>query len=301
MLRVDLLGSVQAHDGDTPVDIGGVRLRMLLARLALEPGRPVSGDSLVDGLWGEHPPADAANALQALVSRLRKALRGTGTVDSVAGGYRLSAQEQDVDTYRFEDLAAQGRRALAAGRTEEAARTLRAALGLWRGAALADVLEAPFAGAVATRLDDLRAAAVEDHFDAELQVGRYADILADLEAAGAQRPLSERLAGLRMRALSAAGRQSDALGVYEDLRARLGDELGVDPSAEVREIHLALLRGELERPAARPESAPSRLPARLTSFVGRDGEMDRLADLMRTARLVTLVGPGGAGKTRLSL
>ncbi|MFD3842996.1 BTAD domain-containing putative transcriptional regulator [Streptomyces sp. NPDC058642] len=301
MFRVDLLGSVRVHGGDGPVDIGGARLRMLLARLALEAGRPVSVDSLVDGLWGEQPPADAANALQALVSRLRKALRGTGTVDAVAGGYRLSVQEEDVDTYRFEDLAARGRHTLAAGRTEEAARTLTAALGLWRGAALADVLEAPFAGAVATRLDELRDAAVEDRFDAELRAGRYADVLADLEAAGARRPLSERLAGLRMRALSAAGRQSDALAVYEDLRGRLGEELGVDPSAEVREIHLALLRGELERPAARPADAPSRLPARLTSFVGRDGELDRLADLMGSARLVTLVGPGGAGKTRLSL
>ncbi|MCT9079407.1 BTAD domain-containing putative transcriptional regulator [Streptomyces fulvoviolaceus] len=298
---MDLLGPVQVHDGEGPVDIGGARLRMLLARLALEAGRPVSVDSLVDGLWGEQPPADAANALQALVSRLRKALRGAGTVDSVAGGYRLSVQEEDVDTYRFEDLAGRGRRALGAGRAQEAARTLATALGLWRGAALSDVLEAPFAGVAATRLDELRAATVEDHFDAELRVGRYADILADLEAAGAQRPLSERLAGLRMRALSAAGRQSDALAVYEDLRGRLGDELGVDPSAEVREIHLALLRGELERPAARPTSAPSRLPARLTSFVGRDGELDRLADLMGSARLVTLVGPGGAGKTRLSL
>ncbi|MGW7209582.1 BTAD domain-containing putative transcriptional regulator [Streptomyces sp. NPDC054837] len=301
MFRVDLLGSVRVHGGDGSVDIGGARLRMLLARLALEAGRPVSVDSLVDGLWGEQPPADAANALQALVSRLRKALRGTGTVDAVAGGYRLSVQEEDVDTYRFEDLAARGRHALAAGRTEEAARTLTAALGLWRGAALADVLEAPFAGAAATHLDELRAAALEDRFDAELRAGRYADVLADLEAAGARRPLSERLAGLRMRALSAAGRQSDALAVYEDLRGRLGDELGVDPSAEVREIHLALLRGELERPAARPTNAPSRLPARLTSFVGRDGELDRLADLMGSARLVTLVGPGGAGKTRLSL
>ncbi|WP_046263246.1 BTAD domain-containing putative transcriptional regulator [Streptomyces sp. WM6386] len=301
MFRVDLLGSVRAYGGDGSVDIGGARLRMLLARLALEAGRPVSVDSLVDGLWGEQPPADAANALQALVSRLRKALRGTGTVDAVAGGYRLSVQEEDVDTYRFENLAGRGRHALAAGRTEEAARTLTAALDLWRGAALADVLEAPFAGAAAARLDELRAAAVEDRFDAELRAGRYADVLADLEAAGARRPLSERLAGLRMRALSAAGRQYDALAVYEDLRGRLGEELGVDPSAELREIHLALLRGELERPAARPTNAPSRLPARLTSFVGRDGELDRLADLMGSARLVTLVGPGGAGKTRLSL
>ncbi|MER7175726.1 ATP-binding protein, partial [Streptomyces mesophilus] len=153
---------------------------------------------------------------------------------------------------------------------------------------------------VATRLDDLRAAAVEDRFDAEIREGRSADVLADLEAAGAQHPLSERIAGLRMRALAAAGRQSDALGVYEELRTRLGDELGVDPSAEVKDVHLALLRGELEHRRTKAAAA-SPLPARLTTFVGRDGELTRLAALMTASRLVTLVGPGGAGKTRLSL
>ncbi|MFI6941807.1 BTAD domain-containing putative transcriptional regulator [Streptomyces sp. NPDC050418] len=300
-LKVDLLGPVRAGTESVgPVEIGGVRLRMLLARLALEGGRPVGADTLVDGLWGEQPPADAANALQALVSRLRRSLRGHATVESAGGGYRLDVQETDVDTYRFEKLAAAGRRALAAGRTAEAARSLDAALALWRGPALADVLDAPFAPPVATRLDGLRAAAVEDHFEAEIREGRAADVLADLEAAGAQQPLGERIAGLRMRALAAAGRQPDALTVYEELRSRLGDELGVDPSAEVKEIHLALLRGELERPAAKAAAA-SPLPARLTTFVGRDDELARLAALMRSSRLVTLVGPGGAGKTRLSL
>ncbi len=299
-LKVDLLGPVQAGSDSGPVEIGGVRLRMLLARLALEGGRPVGVDGLVDGLWGEQPPADAANALQALVSRLRKSLRGHAVVESVAGGYRLDVQEAHVDVHRFEQLAGAGRRALAAQRSGEAARALREALALWRGSALADVLDAPFAGPVATRLDDLRAAAVEDGFEAEIREGRSADVLADLEAAGAQRPLSERIAGLRMRALASAGRQSDALSVYEELRARLGDELGVDPCADVKEVHLALLRGELER--HRPQAAAaSPLPARLTSFVGRDGELARLAALMASARLVTLVGPGGAGKTRLSL
>ncbi|MBE1560041.1 ATP-binding protein [Nonomuraea africana] len=138
-------------------------------------------------------------------------------------------------------------------------------------------------------------------FDAELRLGRHAEILADLGAAGAEHPLSERLAELRMRALSAAGRQADALAVYEEIRGRLGEELGVDPSAELQEVLLALPRGELERPSAQPEAAPSRLPARLTSFVGRDGELDQLAALMSGSRLVTIVGPGGAGKTRLSL
>ncbi|MFG2498197.1 BTAD domain-containing putative transcriptional regulator [Streptomyces sp. NPDC048441] len=306
-MKVFLLGPVRATADDaTPVDMGGVRLRMLLARLALEGGRPVSVDTLVDGLWGEHPPADAANALQALVSRLRKALRGaaTGTVESVAGGYRLPVGAGDVDAFRFEDLAGQGRRELAAGRAEEAASTLGAALALWRGAALADVLDAPFARACATRFDDIRDAAAEDRFDAELRIGRYADVLADLESAGLERPLSERVAALRMRALSAAGRQSDALAVYEEMRGRLDDELGVDPSAELKDVHLALLRGELERPVAgRPEPvpAPVRLPARLTSFVGRERELEQIAGLMDASRLVTLVGPGGAGKTRLAL
>lgn len=301
-VRVVLLGPVQGYaDDGTPVEVGGVRLRMLLARLALEEGRTVSVDSLVDGLWGEESPAEAANALQALVSRLRRALRGSATVESASGGYRLSVRAEDVDVHRFEELAARGRRALAAGRAGEAASLLGTALGLWQGAALADVLDAPFAGPVATRLDDLRTAAAEDRCDAELRLGRYGEVLADLEAAGAERPLSERVAGLRMRALSAAGRQSDALAVYEAIRKRLADELGVDPSAELREIHLVLLRGELETPAERAEAAPSRLPARLTSFVGRDGELERLAGQLDSSRLITIVGPGGAGKTRLSL
>ncbi|WP_307814080.1 BTAD domain-containing putative transcriptional regulator [Streptomyces sp. N35] len=299
-LKVDLLGPVGAGSGSGPVEIGGARLRMLLARLALEGGRPVSADGLVDGLWGEQPPADAANALQALVSRLRKSLRGHAAVESVGGGYRLDVTEADVDAHRFEQLAGAGRRALAAGRGAEAAHKLGTALALWRGPALADVLDAPFAAPVATRLDGLRAAAVEDRFDAEIREGRSADVLADLEAAGAQAPLSERIAGLRMRALAAAGRQSDALAVYEELRTRLGDELGVDPSSDVRDVHLALLRGELEHHRTKA-AAVSPLPARLTSFVGRDGELSRLAALMTASRLVTLVGPGGAGKTRLSL
>lgn len=153
LVRVALLGSVQAFaaEGAAPVGIGGTRLRMLLARLAVEAGRPVSVDALVDGLWGERPPADAANALQALVSRLRKALRGAGTVDSVPGGYRLPVEAGDVDAY-LEELAGRGRRELAAGRTEEAASVLGTALALWRGAALADVLEAPFARGFASRM-----------------------------------------------------------------------------------------------------------------------------------------------------
>jgi predicted ATPase/DNA-binding SARP family transcriptional activator len=303
-VRIVLLGSVQASGDDgAPIALGGARLRMLLARLALEAGHVVSVDGLVDGLWGEDPPSGAANALQALVSRLRKALGGAGTIESTTGGYRLAVRAADVDAHRFEELAGQGRRELAAGRFDEAAALLGTALELWQGAgaALSDVMEAPFATAAATRLEELRATAAEDRFDAELRLGRHTEVLADLGAAGAAHPLSERLAELRMRALWAAGRQSDALTTYEEIRARLGEELGVDPSPELQEIHLTLLRGELARPAVQPEVSARRLPARLTSFVGRDAELAQLAGLLTASRLVTIVGAGGAGKTRLSL
>jgi predicted ATPase/DNA-binding SARP family transcriptional activator len=301
-VRVALLGPLEVHDpSGAPIDIAGVRLRMLLARLALEAGRPVSAEMLIDELWGEEPPAGAAAALQGLVSRLRRALRDAGTVELVAGGYRLAVRAEDVDAHRFDELAAQGRRELSAGRPKQAAAALEAALELWRGAALADLQEASFARNTGTRLHDLRTAATEDRFEAELQLGRHADALAPLGAAAAEHPLSERLAGLRMRALAAAGRPGDALAVYEEIRARLGDELGVDPAPALQELHLALLRGEMERPAARAEVAPSRLPAQLTSFVGRDAELAQLARLLAAGRLVTVVGPGGAGKTRLVL
>ncbi|SEF29379.1 Predicted ATPase [Amycolatopsis pretoriensis] len=294
-MRVALLGPLRAvNDDGTPIDIGGARLRMLLARLALDAGRAVPADALVDGLWGGEPPADAANALQSLVSRLRKAL--PVPVESGPGGYRLAVAREDVDAERFERLAADGRRELAAGRDAYAAELLAEALTLWQGGALADVLDAPFAPAPARRLTELRAEAAEDRFDALIRLGEHATVLADLTAAADADPLRERLAGLRIRALCAAGRQSEALGVYSGIRRTLADQLGVDPSAELQEIHLAALRGEF----APPSPVTDRLPTRLTSFIGRDDELKLLAELLGGARLVTLTGPGGAGKTRLS-
>lgn len=298
MVRVSLLGPVLLASGDgATIEIGGVRLRMLLARLALDAGRPVGVESLVDGLWGTEPPADAVNALQSLVSRLRKVLGDGGRLVSVNGGYSLQARPSDVDANRFEELAARGRRDLTSGRYDEAASALTEALGLWRGEALADVLDAPFAQPPARRLTDLRAAAIQDWFEAALELGHHAEILVDVEAAGDAEPLSERLAGLRMRALCAAGRPSDALGVYERIRTNLAGELGVDPSVELQRLHLAVLRGELSRvPVPRPDT----LPVPLTSFVGRARELGLIQESLASARLVTLVGPGGAGKTRLA-
>ncbi|MDQ7808075.1 BTAD domain-containing putative transcriptional regulator [Amycolatopsis sp. A133] len=294
-MRVALLGPLRAAEDDgTPIDIGGARLRMLLARLALDAGRAVPADALVDGLWGAEPPSDAANALQSLVSRLRKAL--PVAVESGPGGYRLALAAGDVDAERFERLAAEGRRELAAGRDARAADLLTEALALWQGAALADVLDAPFAPAPARRLTELRAEAAEDRFEALIRLGEHAGVLADLTAVADADPLRERLAGLRIRALCAAGRQPEALGVYTGIRRTLADQLGVDPSAELQEIHLAALRGEF----APPLPVADRLPTRLTTFIGRDDELKLLAELLGGARLVTLTGPGGAGKTRLA-
>ncbi|UBU18707.1 AfsR/SARP family transcriptional regulator [Nonomuraea gerenzanensis] len=301
-MRVELLGPVKAYlDDDEPAGINGVRLRTLLSRLALEPGRPVSAETLIGDLWGEQAPSGATAALHTLVARLRRAIGGAAALELVAGGYRLPVRAQDVDACRFEELVARGRRELAAGAHREAAATLRAALDLWRGEALADVREAPFADRVATRLHDLRDAAAQDRIEAELHLGGYAEVLGDLATLAAHHPLSERLAGMRMRALAAAGRQSDALAVYAQIRGRLADELGVDPAPELEEIHLALLRGEMERPPAPGRAAPNRLPAQLTGFVGREPELARLAALLPAGRLVTVVGPGGSGKTRLAL
>ncbi|RZQ61657.1 BTAD domain-containing putative transcriptional regulator [Amycolatopsis suaedae] len=292
-MRVRLLGPVQAlADDGTPLPVGGARLRALLALLALDVGRPVSVERLVDGLWGGEPPADAANALQSLVSRLRRALPA-GVLARTTAGYRLDAEDTDAD--RFTDLATRGRAELAADPARASA-LLTEALDLWHGPALADV-DAPFTTAHTARLAELRLTAAEDRYDAELRLGRHAGVLTDLAADADRHPLRERLAALLMRALHAAGRQADALARFERVRAELADELGVDPSEQLREAHLAVLRGE-QRPARSP--AQSTVPVRLTSFVGRADECKLIAERLADHRLVTLVGPGGAGKTRLA-
>ncbi|ADB32491.1 transcriptional regulator, winged helix family [Kribbella flavida DSM 17836] len=304
-MRIEVLGPVLAYaDDGAPIDLGGTRVRALLARLALAGNEVVSVDSLLDGLWGDHSSGGTLNALHALVHRLRKALAGAGVVETVAGGYRLRLRSEQVDAVRFEQQAKRGSRELAAGAAQPAASLLEEALALWRGEALADVRTIPFAGTAGARLDELRIGALEDRFEAELRLGHHGEILADVEAVAAAHPLRERLAGLRMRALHAAGRQSEALAVFEGVRRTLAEELGVDPSEALRTTHLAVLRGELDIPEAeqvRPEAVRGRLPAQLTRFVGREDELSLLAGSLETSRLVTVVGPGGVGKTRLAV
>ncbi|HYT10277.1 MAG TPA: BTAD domain-containing putative transcriptional regulator, partial [Mycobacteriales bacterium] len=232
-----------------------------------------------------------------------RALPGPALVESGPAGYRLALSADAVDATRFDRLARAGHGALVSGDAGEAARLLRDALALWRGPALADAGGQPWAAAAAARLDERRLAATEDRLEAELALGRHADVLAEIQGAAARHPLRERLQGLLVRALYAAGRQADALAAYEEVRRRLADELGVDPSPALAEVHLRVLRADpgltpAPRGAAGP---PTNLPAQLTSFVGRDGELAGLADQMSRHRLVTLVGPGGGGKTRLAV
>jgi predicted ATPase/DNA-binding SARP family transcriptional activator len=326
---------VQLADGRR-VAVGGPRLRALLALLLLDAGQVVTAERLIDGLYGEHPPSGATNALQSQVSRLRHLLRDqdrTGAlVEFHPAGYRLAVDPADVDAHRFERLVAEGRRAVAVGDHRRAAPLLREALALWRGPALADARDAPFAQAQAARLEELRLGAIEDRAEAELALGRHRGLVAELQQLVAAHPLRERLRGQLMRALYGAGRQAEALAVFEDARRTLAEELGADPSAELAAVHLDVLRAdpgltarvdlaerqaaappaaheaaappaepEAHAPPAEPEAPWQGLPAQLTTFVGRTEEVVRVGKLLGEARLVTLVGAGGAGKTRLAI
>ena len=314
-MRIALLGTLQVGgDGGRTAAIGGPRVRALLIFLALEAGRVVPAEWLIGQLWEGDPPAGAANALQSLVSRLRAALRAAGldrdVIESHPAGYRLAVPRDAVDAYRFELIAERGAAALASGEPERASPLLREALALWHGPALADAAGAEFALAPAARLEELHLAAVADRIDADLALGAGPELVGELQAMVSADPLAERPRAQLMRALYAAGRQADALAVYQEGRALLADRLGIDPSPELQDTYLAVLRHDLVlRQAAGAVMHEERLPlapgntgvrAPLTSFVGRDEEVAQVGKLLAGDRLVTLTGPGGAGKTRLA-
>jgi predicted ATPase/DNA-binding SARP family transcriptional activator len=302
-MRVAVLGNLEVwKDDGSPIEVPGGRLRSLLTWLAVDAGHRIGVEELFDLLWADEPPAP--NALQSLVSRLRRVLDSPELLESVAGGYRLRLDRDLVDAHRFEALAGRGHSELAAGHVRSAATTLREALAMWRGAALADVAGSPYAAATIARLDALRLSALEDRLTADIALGQHASALVDLEELCEAEPLRERLRGLQMRALYAAGRQADALGVYEQIRTRLADDLGTDPTAELQELHLAILRADprvLSNEAAEVLPGRHNLPAPLTTFIGRDEELALVGKRLEESRLVTLVGPGGSGKTRLAI
>ncbi|MGV9359161.1 BTAD domain-containing putative transcriptional regulator [Amycolatopsis sp. NPDC003731] len=291
-LRITLLGTFQVSRGDVVLPVPGARLQALLVRLALAGGRAVEPGVLVDAVWGDDPPSGTASALQTLVSRLRRALTAAdGVLVQVAGGYRLAVDT--VDAVRFEELAAAGRERLRAGDADAASAALAEAVALWGEPAVI----AAVAPAVATRLLRLSIEAVADLADAELALGRAEPAAARLTALLAEHPTHERAAALLMDALAAQGRQAEALTVYERVRQTLAEVLGADPGTALRERHLRLLH-----PAPEPDRPrPAPLPAPLTSFLGRDDDLARIGALLTTGRLVTVLGPGGAGKTRLAL
>ncbi|TDE10626.1 BTAD domain-containing putative transcriptional regulator [Jiangella asiatica] len=306
-MRIGILGPLEVRDDDAPVYVAGARLRTLLIILALEPGRLVPVAQLVDGIWGDDPPAGATNALQALVSRLRRALPGLA-IESHPAGYRLALEPDAVDAARFERQVATARSASDDATVEDG---LRAALALWRGPALLDVAETEFFEAPRARLEELRLTATEDRVDAALRLGRGAGLTTELTTLVAEYPVRERLVEQLMRALVAAGRPAAALAAYERTRGALADELGTDPSAELSALHTAILRADLTSaapapparvadPAPQPAAPRTNLRAGLSSFIGRDADVARVRDLVGEYRLTTLTGPGGSGKTRLA-
>jgi predicted ATPase/DNA-binding SARP family transcriptional activator len=315
-MDIRVLGPVEVVvDGRVrPLPGGGER--ELLALLALSAGRVVGVPALVDGLWGETLPVNPGNALQVRVSKLRRALAAAGAPSELVGtrppGYLLDIPRDRVDALRFTDQVAAARAAQDADPVA-AERLYREALAAWRGPALVEFGGSAWAGPEAARLAELQLAAREELVDLELAAGRHAEVLGELVELTGAHPLRERLQGRLMLALYRAGRQGDALAVYQRARTVLDAELGLAPGAELRGLQEAILqqRADLAAPERRagtpapeapaPTPVPHRLPARLTSFLGRENDLRRVRELLQTARLVTVTGPGGVGKTSLAL
>ncbi len=257
-----VLGDLEVrHDGET-LPLGAHQQRAVLAILLLQAGQVVSADRVIDALWGDQPPPRAAKTVQVYVSRLRKVLATVAPADDPIvtrdHGYLLRVDSEQVDVHVFERLLDEGRRAYGEGEVEAAAGLLRAALGLWRGSALADFTFDAFAANEIARLEELRLEALETRIDADLALGRHAALVAELEALTAAHPLRDRLRAQRMLALYRCGREPEALALYREARKALVDELGMEPSPALRELHDAILRQDpaLEAPPAH-EAAPA--------------------------------------------
>jgi predicted ATPase/DNA-binding SARP family transcriptional activator len=300
-VEIRILGPLEVVGDDGVLPLGGRRERALLAVLSLSPGQALSSDRLIDALWGESLPSNPTNALQALVSRLRRTI-GAETVVTQAPGYTLDVAPEAVDAHRF--------RAMVDTAREEVdpavqSRLLGEALALWRGPALGDFSLEEFAQREAAVLEELRLTAIESRIAADLECGAGADLVPELEELVAAHPLREGLRASQMLALYRAGRQADALRAYTSARQVLGEELGIEPGPELRAMEESILMQDpsLQRPETTHVVPPSRslLPARVASFVGREAEMAEVAATFKTSRLVTLTGSGGAGKTSLAI
>ena len=250
-----VLGPVEVVAGGRALAVGGSRERAVLARLLVSANQVVAQDCLVDDLWPGDVAQGGAPAVQVYVSRLRKALRAAGGDEVLLTrppGYQLAVDADAFDAARFETLVRAGRRSAADGRHAEAAATLAEALALWRGPAYTGLTELPFARAEAARLEEARLGALEARLEADLACGRDTELIGELAALTGEHPLRERLWALRITALYRAGRQAEALRTYQELRRHLGEELGIDPSEELRALEARILRQDarLSRPPA---------------------------------------------------
>ena len=310
-MQFRILGPLEVYDGDRLVSLAGAQ-RSLLALLLLSANEVVSVDRLIDELWGEEAPHSGRTALQVRVSQLRKALGDAGgRIATRAPGYLLRVDRDELDLHRFERLVSEAEGAEPA----ETAAKLSEALDLWRGPSLVDLSYVSFAQPAIRRLEEMRLAAVEKRVDAELELGREAELVGELETLVEEHPLRERFRAQLMLALYRCGRQADALATYRDARRVLVEQLALEPSPPLRQLHQAILRQEasLELAASvaagagprlaprQDHNVPHNLPTQVSSFVGRERQLDELRQLLSRARMVTLTGGGGVGKTRLAL
>jgi predicted ATPase/DNA-binding SARP family transcriptional activator len=306
-MEVRFFGEFEAREGGVALPVRGTKQRAVLALLALQRGGPVSADRLIDMVWGDERIANTANALQAQIGQLRRTLGATAVVTSEAG-YALDIGPDDLDAARFEQLVATGRRLLEEGEPALASSTLGEALQLRRGEPLSEFAYAGFADAERAHLDDLTLVATEARVEADLVLGQHGELVGELEALCRAHPLRERPWELLMLALYRAGRQAEALRAYSQARDHLVDELGIDPGPALRRLEARILAQDPSlaavSPARQTVAAPmatGNLRERLSSFVGRSAELEELKEVVRSSRLVTLIGPGGVGKTRLAL
>ncbi|MEV4360038.1 BTAD domain-containing putative transcriptional regulator [Nonomuraea sp. NPDC049625] len=305
-MRFGVLGplAVWSADGELVV-VPESKVRALLAALLTARGQVVSADRLVDELWGDAAPANPTGALQTLVSRLRRVLAGSGEQGLVvhrALGYVLDVADEAVDAGRFTALTTQAR---IAADPRERADLLTEALALWRGPAFADFIDEDFARAAITRLEEQRLLALEEQAEARLELGEHGLLAGELGDLTGRHPLRERLRAAHMRSLYGAGRASEALDSYQDLRRRLEEELGLEPGPELAALQRKILQ---QAPALQTVTAPTSTPRRhtnlptpATGLIGRSDSLKEVRALIAAGRLVTLTGPGGVGKTRLAV